>query len=74
MCTTSNVSGALTLSHAAASDITDAMICAVAGNLSRAISLDQTEVLIGAVDLRITATGGTTANTRGIMYISYIKA
>ena len=71
-CTTSEANGTLKVGHVAGNDISDAGICAVAGDLARGLALDQAEVVLGAAELVVTGAGGTPANIRGIMYISYI--
>lgn len=72
MCTTSEANGTLKVGHVAGNDITDAGICAVANAISRGLTLDQAEVVLGAAELVVTGAGGTPANIRGIVYLSYI--
>jgi len=72
MCTTSEANGTLKVGHVAGNDITDAGICAVAGAIARGLTLDQAEVVLGAAELVVTGAGGTPANIRGIVYLSYI--
>jgi hypothetical protein len=62
----------LILETGAADDITDAMICAVDTTLVRAGTIDDANAVLPASGAAILSVGGTAANTRGIVVITYI--
>jgi hypothetical protein len=72
--TVTEASGTLKVGYVAGNDISDAIACATANALARAATLDQAEATIGAANLVVTAAGTTAANTRGIIYLTYIPA
>ena len=74
ICTAANVSGTLVLEDGDGDDITDGMICAVDKVVVYAASIDDAESTLPAAGAQIISVGGTTANTRGIMVITYIPA
>ena len=74
ICTAANVNGTLVLEDGDGDDITDGMICAVDKVVVYAASIDDAESTLPAAGAQIISVGGTTANTRGIMVITYIPA
>ncbi len=74
ICTAANANGDLTLEDGDGNDITDAMICAVDKVVVYAATLDGTKTTLPASGAKIISVGGTPADTRGIMVITYIPA
>jgi len=72
VCSTANANGTLILETGAADDITDAMICAVDKVVVRAGTIDDDNAVLPATGAAILSVGGTAANTRGIVVITYI--
>ena len=74
ICTTNNANGTLVLEDGDGDDITDGMICAVDTTVVYAATLDDDQTTLPAAGAQIISVGGTAANTRGIMIITYIPA
>ena len=74
ICTAANVNGTLVLEDGDGDDITDGMICAVDKVVVYAATIDGTQSTLPAAGAQIISVGGTAANTRGIMVITYIPA
>ena len=72
VCSAANANGTLILETGAADDITDAMICAVDTTLVRAGTIDDANAVLPATGAAILSVGGTAADTRGIVVITYI--
>ena len=74
ICTAANVNGDLTLEDGDGNDITDALVCAVDKVVVYAATFDGTKSTLPAAGAKIISVGGSTADTRGIMVITYIPA
>ncbi len=74
ICTTSNASGDLILEDGDGADITDAIDCITEGLVDYMATLDNSKSTLPASGAKIISVGGTPANTRGIMIITYIPA
>ena len=74
ICTAANVNGTLVLEDGDGDDITDGMICAVDKVVVYAATLDDDQTTLPAAGAQIISVGGTAADTRGIMIITYIPA
>ena len=74
ICTTSNGSGDLILEDGDGADITDAIACVTEGVVDYMATLDNSKSTLPASGAQIISVGGTPANTRGIMVITYIPA
>lgn len=74
ICTAANASGTLVLEDGAGDDITDGVACAVDKAVDYAAEIDDSKSTIPATGAKIISVGGTTANTRGIVVITYIPA
>lgn len=74
ICTAANVSGTLVVEDGAGNDITDGMICAGDKVVVRAGTIDDAYSTLPATGAKVISVGGTAANTRGIVVISYIPA
>jgi len=72
ICTTANANGTLILETGADDDITNGMICAVDKTVVVAGTIDDAHSVLPATGAQILSVGGTAANTRGIMVITYI--
>ncbi len=73
-CTAANVNGTLTLEDGDGDDITNAMICAVDKVVVYMATIDSAQRILPAAGAQIISVGGSTADTRGIMVITYIPA
>ncbi len=74
ICTAANANGTLILETGADDDITDGMICAVDEILVVAGSINDAHSTLPVTGAQIISVGGTAADTRGIVVISYIPA
>ena len=74
ICTAANVNATLTLEDGDGDDITDAMICAVDKVVVYVATIDSAQRILPAAGAQIISVGGSTADTRGIMVITYIPA
>jgi len=74
ICTAANANGTLILETGADDDITDGMICAVDTTVVTAGTIDDANSTLPATGAQILSVGGTAADTRGIVIISYIPA
>lgn len=74
ICTAANASGTLLVETGAGDDITNGMICAVDKVVVNAGTIDDANSTLPATGAQILSVGGTAANTRGIVVISYIPA
>lgn len=74
ICTVANASGTLVLETGGDDDITDGIICAVDKVVTYAGTIDDANSTLPASGAQIISVGGTAANTRGIMAITYIPA
>ncbi len=74
ICTAANASGTLVLEDGAGNDITDGVACATDKAVDYAATIDDDYSTIPATGAKIISVGGTTANTRGIVTITYIPA
>ena len=72
ICTTANANGTLLLETGAGDDITNGIICAVDKVVSYAGTIDDAFSLLPVTGAQILSVGGTAANTRGIVIITYI--
>ena len=74
ICTAANANGTLIVETDGDDDITDGMICAVDKILVTAGSIDDAFSTLPANGAKVISVGGTAADTRGIVVISYIPA
>ena len=74
ICTVNNANGTLILEDGDGDDITDGMICAVDTTVVYAATFDAAQTTLPASGAQIISVGGTAADTRGIMIITYIPA
>ena len=74
ICTASQGSGTLILETGGDDDITDGIACATDTNIDYAATIDDAFSTLPASGAKIISVGGTAANTRGIMVITYIPA
>jgi len=74
ICTVAQGSGTLILETGGDDDITDGIICAVDKVTTYAGTIDDAFSTLPASGAQILSVGGTAANTRGIVVISYIPA
>ena len=74
ICTVNNANGTLILEDGDGDDITDGMICAVDTTVVYAASFVAAQTTLPAAGAQIISVGGTAADTRGIMIITYIPA
>ena len=74
ICTVAQASGTLILETGGDDDITDGIICAVDKVVTYAGTIDDAFSTLPASGAQILSVGGTAANTRGIMIITYIPA
>jgi len=74
ICTADNANGTLVLEDGAGDDITDGITCAVDKAVTYATSIDDAKSTLPATGAAVISVGGTAANTRGIMVITYIPA
>ena len=74
VCSASNANATLIIETGAADDITDAMICAVDTTLVRAGTIDDQHAVLPVSGAAVLSVGGTAADTRGIIVITYIPA
>jgi len=72
ICTVANANGTLILETGGDDDITDGIICAVDKVVVPAGTIDDAFSTLPASGAQIISVGGTAANTRGIMVITYI--
>ncbi|KKM89804.1 hypothetical protein LCGC14_1244950 [marine sediment metagenome] len=72
ICTASNASGDLILEDGDGNDITDAIDCITEGLVDYMATLDDSKSTLPASGAQIISVGGTPADTRGIMIITYI--
>lgn len=74
ICTVAQASGTLILETGGDDDITNGMICAVDKVVVNAGTIDDAFSTLPASGAQILSVGGTAANTRGIVVITYIPA
>ena len=74
ICTVTNGSGTLVLEDGDGDDITDGIACDTADAVAYMATLDDSKSTLPASGAQIISVGGTAANTRGIMIITYIPA
>lgn len=74
ICTAANANGTLVLEDGAGDDITDGIICAVDKVVKYAGTIDDAKSTLPVTGAQVISVGGTAANTRGIMVITYIPA
>ena len=74
ICTAANGSGTLILETGGDDDITDGMICAVDKVVVVAGTIDDAFSTLPASGAKVISVGGTAADTRGIVVITYIPA
>ena len=74
ICTAANANGTLIVETDGDDDITDGMICAVDKVVVPAGTIDDGFSTLPANGAKVISVGGTAANTRGIVVISYIPA
>lgn len=74
ICTAANANGTLKITDGVPADITDGMICAVDKVVVNVGTIDDAKSTLPASGAEIISVGGTAADTRGIVVISYIPA
>lgn len=74
ICTATNANGTLVLEDGAGDDITDGVACATDKAVNYAATIDDSKSTIPASGAKIISVGGTAADTRGIVIITYIPA
>jgi len=74
ICSGASTSGTLIVEDGAGNNITSAMTCAVVDALHRATTIDLTYSTLPATGAAIISVGGTAANTKGVVVITYIPA
>ena len=74
ICTAANASGTLKIQDGADNDITDGIACATDKAVDYAASIDDAYSTLPATGAQVISVGGTAANTRGILVITYIPA
>lgn len=74
VCSASNANGTLLIETGGADDITDGMICAVDTTVVGAGTIDDAYSTLPASGAAVLSVGGTAADTRGVVIITYIPA
>ena len=74
ICTVTNGSGTLVLETGGDDDITDGIACDTGDAVDYAATIDDAFNILPASGAKVISVGGTAANTRGILVITYIPA